>query len=147
MSQLVRVVLEEMDSRNTTELLNLHNLGHQQLLNALIQHGYYDPAKDEQPGCVELIRILLGRFLNVSPWSDEHITLTSGKSQKQISSVLSGTKGIGSRTCVTDTIVRCPNSEPGTIPAQYGLEISPSFCPPLWGGRRVGNNPVVTEMA
>ena len=45
------------------------NPAHGRLLETLSLAGYYDPAAECYTGCDELIRVLLGRYLGVFPWS------------------------------------------------------------------------------
>ena len=42
---------------------------HERLLETLGLAGYYDRAAENPAGCDELIRVLLGRYLGVFPWS------------------------------------------------------------------------------
>ncbi len=78
------------------------------LLDVLHESGYYDPAaRAAQPGCDELIRVLLGQYLRVFPWWTD-----SGPSRAPE---------------LPDRTRRVFSS---------GDKISPDFCPPTWGGRR-----------
>ncbi|SRR5258708_537180 len=78
------------------------------LLDVLHESGYYDPAaRAAQPGCDELIRILLGQYLRVFPWWSD-----TGES-------------------------RWPEPSARTRPIVHsGDRITPDWCPPTWGGRR-----------